>query len=100
MGLDRSPISQVNLIILGDLFFHGRTIIFDKASNRIGFISQDKSITVYPHHNSVYLALDLVAVLALLVAVLILMLRKRNRNTISELAEGLNRPEVEMTVGE
>jgi sensor c-di-GMP phosphodiesterase-like protein len=93
-------LAQANLIILGDLFFHGRTIIFDKPNNRIGFISQDKNITIYPHHNSVYLALDLIALLALVVAVFILMLRKRNRNTISELAEGLNRPEVEMTVGE
>jgi len=40
-----------------------------------------------------------VAVLALVVAVLVLMLRKRSRNRLSELAEGLNRPEMEMTVG-
>jgi len=81
------------------LFFHERTIIFDKNANRIGFISQDKTISVYPSENWVYYALDLVAVLALVVAVLVLMLRKRSRNRLSELAEGLNRPEMEMTVG-
>lgn len=79
-------------MILGDLFFHGRTIIFDKEKNRIGFISQDKSITVYPHDNLAYIALDMVALMGLIVAVFILMLRKRSRNTISELAEGLNSP--------
>jgi hypothetical protein len=39
LGIDASPTPEMNLAVLGDLFFHRKTIIFDKPSNRIGFIS-------------------------------------------------------------
>jgi hypothetical protein len=83
LGIDRIANISLDFMILGDIFFHGKTIIFDKPSNRIGFINNAKAITVYPNSNLVYYALDVIGLLGLLVAILILMLRRKKGRTIS-----------------
>ena len=81
---------------MGDIFFHEKTIIFDKKNNQIGFISQEKIITVFPDSDFVYYIFDSIGVLALLSAAFIFLLRKRHY-TIGELSEMLKNREVEIT---
>lgn len=48
LGIQTLPTEDLDMIILGDIFFHDKTIIFDKTKNKIGFISNAKTIYVYP----------------------------------------------------
>lgn len=82
LGIDRIANLTLDFIILGDIFFHGKTVIFDKPNNRIGFISNAKAITVYPNSNWVYYALDSIGILGLISAILILMLRRKRGKTL------------------
>lgn len=86
LGIDRMTNISLDFMILGDIFFHGKTIIFDKPNNRMGFISSDKAITVYPNSILVYYALDIIGILGLIVAVLILMLRRKRGRSIQSLS--------------
>lgn len=89
MGVEAAPSKGIDFVVLGDLFFHSKTIIFDKKKNQIGFISNDKPIKVYPDNDLVYFALDVIALLGLVSAVFILMMRKKPIRTIAELSERL-----------
>ena len=82
LGIDKISNISLDFIILGDLFFHDKTIIFDKPNNQIGFISSDKTFSVYPNTSWIYTALDIIGILGLLVAILILMLRRKRGRTI------------------
>ena len=95
LGIDKTPNLPPNFVILGDIFFHGKTIIFNKLENKIGFIGSQKAITVYPNSNWTYWVMDGIGGLGLVVAVLILMLRRRGRR-IGELGEGLRSGETEL----
>jgi hypothetical protein len=76
LGIDILPDSISDTLILGDLFFHQRFIIFDKDRNRIGFVSNHKMVNLYP---SVWAGnlLNILAIMSLLVIFMILGLRKK-----------------------
>ena len=82
LGIDKIGNLGLDFIILGDIFFHGKTIIFDKPNNKIGFISNAKAITVYPNSGWIYYALDIIGILGLIVAIFVLMIRRRRGRTI------------------
>lgn len=83
LGIEGVPTANLDFIILGDIFFHDKTIIFDKQNNQIGFISNSKTITVYPNDNFVYWILDIIAILGLITAIFILMMRKKSGRTLA-----------------
>lgn len=76
LGIDILPDSINDTLILGDLFFHQRLIIFDKDRNRIGFVSNHKMVNLYP---SVWAGnlLNILAIMSLLVIFMVLGLRKK-----------------------
>ena len=77
LGIQPSPSRNLDFLILGDNFFHSKTIIFDKSKNQIGFISNAKNIQVFPKADWLYGVFDGIAVLGLLASVCILMMRKK-----------------------
>lgn len=79
LAIDKLP-SISNLAILGDIFFHQKTIVFDKKNNQIGFISQEKVIAVFPDSDFIYYTLDFIGVLAILASILIFFMRNKNTN--------------------
>jgi hypothetical protein len=79
LAIDKLP-SISNLAILGDVFFHQKTIVFDKKNNQIGFISQEKIIAVFPETDFIYKILDSIAVFAIIASILIFFMRKKNSN--------------------
>jgi hypothetical protein len=84
LGIDILPSSIVDTLILGDLFFHHRLIIFDKANNQIGFVSNHKMVNLYPSSDWVLWILNAIALLSLLVVVMVLGLRKKQNNALRE----------------
>ncbi len=76
LGVDILPASINETLILGDLFFHQRLVIFDKQNNRIGFVSNHKMVNLYPNQWALII-LNILAVLSLVVVVMVLGLRKR-----------------------
>jgi len=71
--IDNSPI---DFLILGDIFFHHRVIIFDKEQNRIGFVDNSRLIEIYPNSEFLLYVLDALGLGLLLAAICILVLRK------------------------
>lgn len=69
--------SNIDFVILGDLFFHHQTIIFDKENNKIGFMSNHRTVNLFPKHNIIITIFNSFAVFALIVALFILGMRKR-----------------------
>lgn len=76
LGIDSMPDPMMDLLILGDIFFHHRLIIFDKANNQLGFVSNHKVVNIYPSNSSVIWILNALALTSLLVVVMVLGLRK------------------------
>lgn len=89
LGIQAVPSDDIDVIILGDVFFHDKTIVFDKKNNKIGFISNSKNIFVYPQEEWVLYIFDAIALLGIASAVAVLMMRKKKLNGKSELSEGL-----------
>ena len=80
LGIDILPDSINDTLILGDLFFHQRLIIFDKDQNRIGFVSNHKMVNLYPSVWAGYL-LNILGIMSLLVIFMILGVRKKQNVT-------------------
>jgi len=80
LGIDILPDSINDTLILGDLFFHQRLIIFDKDQNRIGFVSNHKMVNLYPSVWAGYW-LNILAIMSLLVIFMILGVRKKQNVT-------------------
>ena len=87
LGIDMLVDSNIDFVILGDLFFHHQTIIFDKENNRIGFINNHRTVNLFPNHNFIISIFNSFAVFALIVALFILGMRKRTNQS-----GGLNEP--------
>lgn len=77
LGIDQLSDSFADFIILGDIFFHHQTIIFDKQNNRIGFVNNHKIVNIYPNGNVLVWIFNAMTVFALLVVMFILGLRKK-----------------------
>lgn len=76
LGIDSLPDPLIDLLILGDLFFHQRLVIFDKENNQIGFVSNHKLVNLFPNSPWVLITLNILALLSLVVVVFVLGLRK------------------------
>jgi hypothetical protein len=95
LGVDLLPPSINETLVLGDLFFHERLIIFDKEKNRIGFISNHKMVNLYPSQWALTV-LNVLAGLALVVVGMVLGLRKKQPGGGGMLREPLKGPAIEM----
>jgi hypothetical protein len=87
LGIDLLAESSIDFVILGDLFFHHQTIIFDKENNRIGFINNHRTVNIIPGYNFIITIFNSFAILSLIVALFILGMRKR-----APQSGGLNEP--------
>lgn len=69
--------TPIDFLILGDIFFHHRVVIFDKEQNRIGFVDNSRLIELYPNSETLVYLLNGLGVGLTLSAILILAMRKK-----------------------
>jgi hypothetical protein len=70
--------TPIDFLILGDVFFHHRVVIFDKEKNRIGFIDNSRLIEIYPNSDVLVYILNGLGIGLILAAILILGLRRKD----------------------
>lgn len=88
LGIDKLR-GNLDFVILGDLFFHHQTIIFDKSNSQIGFVNNHRNVNIYPNSSAFSYFVNIFTLTALLAAVCILGLRSQFQNNSSSIRQPL-----------
>ena len=77
LGIDK--LAKIDFMILGDIFLQHHAVIFDKKNNKIGFINNHRTLSIYFDGELIPIILNILCIGMVVAAFMILVCRKKKK---------------------